>query len=241
MGLITLNDPERLNAMSEAMAGEFSQLVAQLSLADEIRVVVITGAGRAFSAGGDLDMLLAKNAISQEENRRQMLRFYEAFLCLRRLNLPVMAAVNGHAVGAGLCLAAACDLRLADPRARFSAPFTKLGLHPGMGASYFLPRALGPTAAADLMLTGRSIGADEALRLGLVSRVSEEGQVLELARQMVSRIESCAPIATTELLLVLRGEPTELQAALEQEAAAQARCYARDEFVEGVKAVRDNR
>ena len=241
LGRITLNDPDRLNAMSEPMAEEFSALVNSLSLKSELRAIILTGAGRAFSAGGDLAMLLAKHQLDFDENRRRMLVFYRSFLCMRELNLPLIAAINGHAVGAGFCLAAACDLRVADPSARFSAPFARLGLFPGMGATHFLPRAVGTATASDLMLTGRMIKADEALRLGLVARLSEPGQVLEEASKMANDILAGGPEAIAEVLSSLRGDPALLEAALSREAEAQARSYARDEFVEGVRAVQEKR
>lgn len=232
--LLTLADPERLNAMGPEMARDFSAAVASLR---EPRAVVITGEGRAFSAGGNLAMLEEKRKFSLEKNRRLMLEFYRSFLDVLKLEVPVIAAVNGLAVGAGFCLACACDLRVADPGARFSAPFLKLGLFPGMGCTHFFPRVLGPRAQ-DVLLSGRMLGAAEALEWGAVTRVSEPGGVLEAARSLASEVLDGAPLASRELLLALRGAPEALQAALQREAEGQARSYARPEFAEGLARAR---
>ncbi|MBI3925118.1 MAG: enoyl-CoA hydratase/isomerase family protein [Armatimonadetes bacterium] len=234
VGLLTLDDPGRLNAMSEEMAVRFEAQIDELR-AEPPRVLILTGAGRAFSAGGDLEMLRAKHKVPVEKNRKRMLAFYRSFLSMLELEVPLIAAVNGHAVGAGLCLACACDLRLADPAARFSAPFTRLGLFPGMGATYFLPRILGPTWTRDLLLTGRLIGAGEALQIRLVSQISEAQGIVELARRAASQIMAGGREAAGRLLLQLREPAGELQQALEAEARAQAESYRSPEFQEGLR------
>lgn len=234
---LTLNDPDRLNAMGEDMALEFRGAVERLRQ-EPPRVIILTGAGRAFSAGGDLDMLEAKSRLAFEENRRRMLEFYGSFLGVLELGVPVVAAINGHAVGAGFCLAAACDLRVADESAKFAAPFARLGLHPGMGATHFLPRLLGPGLASDLLLTGRRVDAAEALQIGLVSRL---GPALERAQEAAAELLSGGPTAVAHLLGQLRGDPDALLRALENEAREQAHSYASKEFLEGLRAARERR
>lgn len=233
---IRLNDPARLNAMSEEMAGEFRELVAGLGSPD-LRAVVLSGEGGSFSAGGDLDMLEEKRTREWDVNRTGMLAFYRSFLDLLSLEVPLISAVHGWAVGAGCCLAAACDLRLADPGARFRVPFLQLGLFPGMGTTHWMPRRLGPWAA-DFLLTGSTLSAAEAHQRGLVTSLSEAGAVLELARTQVERVLANGAEATGDLLRILRGDPTELQAALEREADLQARSYNREEFAEGLARAR---
>jgi enoyl-CoA hydratase len=236
---IRLNDPARLNAMSEEMAAEFRDLVAGLR-GPELRAVIVSGEGRSFSAGGDLDMLEEKRTRDWETNRPGMLAFYRSFLDLLTLEVPLISAVHGWAVGAGCCLAAACDLRLADPAARFRVPFLNLGLFPGMGTTHWMPRRLGPWAA-EFLLTGRTLSAAEAHARGLVTTLSESGAVLDLARAQVERVLANGPEATRDLLRILRGDPAELQAALEREADFQARSYNREEFAEGLARARQTR
>ena len=230
IALLTLDDPERLNAMGEEMARDFRARILELKQAPP-RAVVITGEGRAFSAGGDLAMLENKRHLSFEENRMRMLDFYRSFLDILRLEVPIIAAVNGVAVGAGFCLASACDLRIADPGARLSVPFLKLGLFPGMGASYFFNTLIGPRSH-ELLLTGRTLNAQEAMDLGLLTRLSAEGKVLEETRKLTEELLKGAPLASRDLLIALRGPIEPLQLALQKEAEWQARCYARPEFAE---------
>ena len=150
--LLTLNDPERLNAMTEAMGGAIQNAVTKLKDDAGIRAIVLTGAGRAFSAGGDLDMLVrmtqAGNADrggpTRAAHRAFMGRFYRMYLSVRDLAVPTIAALNGPAIGAGLCVALACDLRIVAREAKLALNFTKLGIHPGMAATWTLPRIIGP-------------------------------------------------------------------------------------------------
>ena len=138
-----------------------------------MRAVVVTGEGTAFCSGGNTSWIASEPDATVDELRTRMLPFYRAWLSIRRLEVPTIAAVNGHAIGAGLCLALACDIRYAAAGARLGVPFVKLGMHAGMAGTYLLPNVVGAAHARDLLLTGRVVDADEALRLGLVSRVIE--------------------------------------------------------------------
>lgn len=241
-GKITLNDPDNLNAMGEAMAGEFSALVEKLRPdAQNIRALLVTGAGRAFSAGGNLEMLEKKQQLAGEENRLLMLKFYHSFLGMLSLNIPLVAAINGHAIGAGLCLAAACDIRIAGEQAKFGVTFTRLGLHPGMGGTYFLPKILGVAGAAELMLTGKVVDAAEALRLGLVSKVVPNAALQSEAETLLTDIASCGPEAVRQVLATLRSGSKTLASALEHEALCQSINYRSLEFKEGVRAAIEKR
>lgn len=238
---LTMNSPENLNAMDDAMAAAFREARAKLAQ-EELRAIVVTGEGRAFSAGGDLAMLYAKSQKDFATNQREMLEFYRSFLSLRDLNVPLICALQGHAVGAGFCFAAGCDLRIASRSAMFAAPFTRLGLYPGMGGSFFLPRSLGSEVARELMLTGRRLGASEAKTLGFVSSVVEEEELEAALSDVLAGILASAPKATQALLRSQReAERPQLEAALLREATEQAECYARPEFVEGLKAVEEKR
>lgn len=242
VGTITLNDPENLNAMGEEMAEEFSALIKKLEKdSKQIKVLVLTGAGRAFSAGGNLNMLEDKTKLSPEENRQRMLKFYGDFLGILKVPVPIIAAINGAAVGAGLCLASACDIRICVDSAKLGFTFTKLGLHPGMGATYFLPRLLGDAAAREMMLTGRIIQSDEALRIGLVSKVVVPDNLKQATSDLVQEILQCGPHSISLLLDSLRAPSLSLEEALQREAITQSYCYAHPEFKEGVRAAIEKR
>ena len=171
-----------------------------------------------------------------------MIAFYRAWLAITRLEVPTIAALNGPAVGAGLCLALACDLRYAATSAKLGVPFTKLGMHPGMGATYLLPNVVGPAHARDLLLTGRMVKGEEALRLGLVSGVlddaSFEADVLEVA----SGIAATAPVASRYTTLALRqGGHGDLESAIQWEALAQPVTLATEDLQEGIRAAKEKR
>jgi len=242
IGKITLHDPDNLNAMGEEMAEEFRGVVANLkSEAGKLRAIILTGAGRAFSAGGNLDMLERKAQLTGEQNRLKMLEFYRSFLCLLDLKVPLIAAINGHAVGAGLCLASACDIRIASNKAKLGFTFTRLGLHPGMGATFFLPRVIGDAAAMELLLTARLIDADAALRIGLVSSVTTPEAIESEAEKTAAEIADCGPEATRQILETMRKGLADLDRHLEREALAQSINYVSAEFKEGVRAAIEKR
>ena len=237
---ITLNDPDNLNAMSEGMAKEFRALFPIIEK-ESPRAVILTGSGRAFSAGGDLKMLEAKTTLSAEENRLRMLEFYDSFLGMLKLNIPLIAAINGHAVGAGLCLASACDIRIASEGAKLGVTFTKLGLHPGMGATYLLPRLVGTSLARELMITGRMLSTEDALKVGLISKVVKGEDLMKTVLSVCAEIKTCGPLATSQVLESLRMESNDLTSALQREATCQSINYASSEFKEGVRAVIEKR
>lgn len=238
---ITLNDEANLNAMSEQMAQEFSAAVRSLASSKDTRVIILTGAGRSFSAGGHLAMLQAKQTKTREVNHRAMLEFYDSFLSILKLNVPIIAALHGAAVGAGLCLACAADIRIAAEDTKLGFTFLKLGLHPGMGGTFLVPRVIGSSMATELLLTGRIISAAEALRIGLVSRVVERDSLTTEATNVAKEILSCGPEARAQLLETMRADLAGLPAALEREAACQSVNYNSAEFAEGLQAVQEKR
>lgn len=194
--VLTLNVHERRNAMTPELSEAWAEAMAALGRDRTTRAVVVTGAGSAFCAGGDLEWLesTGKSSNSLSALRSTMSHFYESWLAIRALPIPTIAAVNGPAIGAGLCLALACDLRYASPAARFSAPFTSLGVHPGMAATWLLPEAVGGPRAREMFLTGRIVSAEEAVQWGLASAVADN----VLARA----IEVARTIATTDAMSV---------------------------------------
>lgn len=244
---LTFNDPAHLNAMTKAMGEAFRDQIDALADDSTMRAVVITGAGKAFSAGGDLEMIsgLADQAHAGDARRpvSQFMRsFYELFLSVRKLPVPTLAAINGHAIGAGLCVALACDIRYIDREAKIGLNFTKLGLHPGMGASWTLPRLVGPALAAELMYTSRIVRGDEAAAMGLANRCLPTEEVLPAAVATAREIASCSPTAIRSLKKGLAHSlDADLATQLDFEASEQAICFETDDMMEGLAAAKERR
>jgi len=240
--LLTLALPDRRNAMTGELTSAWAATVASLRGDRSVRAIVVTGEGTAFCAGGDLSWIAESPDLDVNAIRDRMLPFYRTWLSIRDLEAPSVAAINGHAIGAGLCLALACDLRYAARGAKLSAPFTSLGMHAGMAATYLLPEVVGLARARELLLTGRAVDADEAERIGLVNGVVDADGLLDEALTVASRIASAAPIATRLTKAGLRsgGHPT-LEDALQYEALAQPVTFATDDLREGLAATRERR
>jgi enoyl-CoA hydratase/carnithine racemase len=239
VALLTLALPERRNAMTAELTAAWADAVATLRTDRDVRAVVVTGEGSAFCAGGDLSWIGESPDLSVPALRERMLPFYKTWLSIRDLDVPVIAAVNGHAVGAGLCLALACDIRYAASAATFSAPFARLGMHPGMAATYLLPEAIGVARAREMLLTGRRVGAEEALAIGLVSGVYEPADLLPEVLEIARIVADSAPIAVRLTKTALKGRG--LDAALEWEALAQPVTMASADLREGLAAQAERR
>ncbi|MBM9461540.1 enoyl-CoA hydratase/isomerase family protein [Nocardioides sp. zg-536] len=241
VALLVLDQPDKRNAMSEEMTASWVAAIDHLAADPTLRVLVVTGEGRAFTSGGDLSWLASEPDASVDELRARMLPFYRAWLSVRRLEVPTIAAVNGPAIGAGLCLALACDIRYAARGARMGVPFTSLGIHPGMAGTYLLPEVVGPAASRDLFLTGRLVDADEALALGLVSRVLEPEDFLAGVLHTATQVAATAPIASRLTKVALQRPHASLEAALEWEALAQPVTLATADLQEGIAAAQQKR
>ncbi|MBE1534410.1 enoyl-CoA hydratase/isomerase family protein [Actinomadura algeriensis] len=242
IAVLTLNDPDRRNAMADAMTAAWKKAVADLRADPAVRCVVVTGTGSAFSSGGDLSWLADTNSVAVPALRDRMLDFYRTWLAVRDLEVPTIAAVNGHAVGAGLCLALACDLRYAAEDAKLLAPFTALGLHPGMAATWLLPEVAGLPLAREMLLAGRVLTGAEAQASGLVNRAVPRERVLEEALAVAGRVAAQAPVATrlTKVALAGGGHP-DMESALRWESLAQPVTMATADMVEGLTAQRERR
>lgn len=240
--LVTLDLPDRRNAMSEPMTRSWAAVMRALGTDRSVRAVVVTGRGRAFCAGGDFSWLGATPDAAVPELRARMSAFYRDWLCVHDLPVPTVAAVNGAAVGAGLAVALACDIRVAAEDARLAAPFTALGLHPGMATTWLLRQAAGDTMARDMLLTGRSVRGAEAVASGLVSRVAPAEQVLDEALSVAEQAAAAAPVATELTKAALGpGGPQTFAAALAWEALAQPVTMATDDMREGLEAAGERR
>jgi enoyl-CoA hydratase len=197
VAVLTLNRPQVLNALNTPTLDELSRALQTLQDDASVRVVIVTGAGRAFVAGADISELAALDSRAAVEYARRGQRVFDR---IEHLGKPVIAAVNGYALGGGCELAMACTLRVAADSARFGQPEIELGLIPGYGGTQRLPRLVGKGAALDLLLTGRHVDADEALRLGLVNRVVPSAGLMATARELAASLASKAPVAVRFVL-----------------------------------------
>jgi enoyl-CoA hydratase len=235
VALLTLDNPDQRNAMSAAMTASWMGAIEEVRADPTVRVVVVTGEGRAFSSGGDTSWIASDPDASTDDLRSRMLPFYRAWLSVRSLEVPTIAAVNGAAIGAGLCLALACDVRYAASSARLGVPFVRLGMHPGMAATWLLPEAVGLAAARDLLLTGRTVDADEALRVGLVSQIADP--VLERALETARDLAAKSPVALGLAKRLVNLSP----GALETEADEFGELFASEDAKEGLTAFAEKR
>jgi enoyl-CoA hydratase/carnithine racemase len=239
---LVLDNPSQRNAMTAQMTRSWTEAIDELATDEDVRVVVVTGAGTAFCSGGDPKWIASEPDASVDRLRSRMIAFYRAWLAIRLLEVPTIAAVNGPAVGAGLCLALACDVRYAAAGATLSAPFVRLGMNPGMAATYLLPNVVGDANARELLLTGRSVDADEARQLGLVSRVFADEDFAAQVQEVAEGIAATAPIASRYTTVALRGGGhRDLEAAVQWEALAQPITLATGDLQEGVRAAREKR
>ncbi len=238
---LVLDNPSQRNAMSEQMTSSWVAAVDALAADREVRVVVVTGEGSAFCSGGDTSWIASEPEAGVDHLRSRMIAFYRAWLSIRRLEVPTIAAVNGHAIGAGLCMALACDIRYAAQGAKLGAPFVKLGMTPGMAATYLLPEVVGEANARELLLTGRTVEAEEARQLGLVSRVFAGDDFDAEVQQIAEGIAATAPIASRYTKIALRQGHQDLDACVEWEAFAQPITLATADLQEGIAAAREKR
>ena len=242
VAVLTLDNPDQRNAMSEEMTSSWVAAIDELEADRSVRVVVVTGQGSAFCSGGNTSWIASEPDATVDELRDRMLPFYRAWLSIRRLEVPTIAAINGAAIGAGLCLALACDIRYAAAGAKMGVPFVQLGMHAGMGGTYLLPEAVGAAHARDLLLTGRVVDADEALGLGLVSRVIEPDAFRAEVQSIADGVAGTAPIASRLTKLALAdGGHADLESCLQWEALAQPMTLATTDLQEGIRAAREKR
>ncbi|MGV0642809.1 enoyl-CoA hydratase/isomerase family protein [Mycolicibacterium sp. XJ879] len=228
VAVLTLNRPDKLNALNYALVEDLHATLAEINANNECRVVVLTGAGRGFCSGLDLTDPSPEEAGGGTEFPRSGMRWQERIADLtarvHRLRQPVIAAVNGVAYGGGMGIALACDIRIAAQSARFCTQFIKLGLGGcDIGVSYTLPRIVGAGPAFDLILTARAVEADEALRMGMVSRVVPDGEVLDTSMSIAETLCGYGKfgVESTKQVLWANLEATSLEAALHLENRSQ--------------------
>lgn len=235
---VTLNRPEAYNAISDQMRNELREVTALLRGNRDIRVLVVTGAGRAFCAGGDIKLM--KRRVEQGVDYRERLESYRRDVAdmvreLRGIRQPTVAALNGPTYGAGCSIAMLCDIRIASEQAKLGLPFGKRGLIPDWGATYFLPRLVGASKAVELTAAGESLTAREALRIGLINRVVPDGELLEQTYAFCRALLQSSPLSVMSgKEAIYKSLNCELDTALEREARMQSACFCSDDHREGV-------
>ena len=237
---VTLDRPDALNSLTVPLKEELLATFRRLGRDRDVRAIVLTGAGRAFCAGQDLRERLEPGAAPLATELRE--RYNPLILAMRTLEKPIVGAINGVAAGAGASLAFACDLRIAAESASFLLAFSRIGLVPDSGATWFLPRLVGPAKAAELALTGESLSAADAERFGLVARVVSAESLLGEAQAFAARLAAGAPraIALTKRALDRSWDAT-LEESLEYEAYLQGIAGATDDHREGIAAFGEKR
>jgi 2-(1,2-epoxy-1,2-dihydrophenyl)acetyl-CoA isomerase len=244
VGLIKLNRPHVYNAFNNEMSAELLATLREVSADPEIRAVVLTGEGKAFCSGQDLNdrsaMQKKGEHISLGESVRS--RYNPIVMEIAKMEKPIIAAVGGVAAGAGCSLALACDMRFITPKTRFVEAFVRIGLVPDSGSSYFLPRLVGLGRALEIAMTGRDVGAEEAVNIGLANRIIEEEHLLEETLSFAKRLAQGPTVAIgLTKKAIIQGMEANLEEALEFEAQAQETAGRTQDFLEGVQAFAEKR
>jgi len=240
---LTLNRADRLNALNVELGAALQAALTRAGADENVRCVVLTGAGRAFCSGGDLVMMSEarqRNAVHEFEPLLRAGKGIILSICL--MPKPVIAAVNGPAAGAGMNIALACDIRIASEDASFGENFARVGLFPDFGGTYFLPRLVGPSVAAELFYTGEMISAQEAARLGIVSHLAPAAKFADEVRATAERLAAAPPMAARAVKKVLfSADADALERALDYENSKQVECYRSEDCVEGIRAFFEKR
>jgi enoyl-CoA hydratase/carnithine racemase len=240
IGTITLNRPENRNSMDQETMPAFQKILDRVRQDRELRCLIITGSGSAFCSGADF-----KSGVIQTDHpllNQVLLALYQPFLDIGKLKIPVIGAMNGHAIGGGLGLALMCDIRVADRGAKMGANFARLGLHSGMAISYLLPRLVCLAKANELLFTGAIITGEEAFSMGLVNYAVDKGAVMEKALDLAAQIARCAPVAVQMMKhSIYRGLDWDTLGAAEMEAHVQSRTFEMEDAQEGISALLEKR
>jgi enoyl-CoA hydratase len=239
LAFVTVNRPKALNALNMDVLNEMIQVFTEIEKDDQVKAVIVTGEGRSFVAGADIAQMKTLNAV---EGRNMMQTGHDLMNMIESLEKPVIAAVNGFALGGGCELAMACDIRLASEKALFGQPEVGLGIIPGFGGTQRLARLIGKGMAKYLILTGENIKADEALRLGLVQKVFPPETLLEEAEKIARKIMSNAPIALASAINAINnGLDMDMKSASAYEVQSTTVCFASEDKDEGMGAFLEKR
>lgn len=239
IALLTMDRPQALNALNSHTLKELNMAIDEFENNDDIRVVIITGAGKSFVAGADISEMKELNAA---EGRKFGLLGNKIFRRLELLEKPVIAAINGFALGGGCELSMACDIRIASEKAKFGQPEVSLGITPGFGGTQRLSRLVGLGKAKELIFTGDMIRADEALRIGLVNKVVAPEELMNEALNMANKIAQNAPIAVAySKVAINRGAEVDVDTGLMYEGEVFGACFSTEDQKEGMGAFLEKR
>lgn len=242
IAVVRFNLPAQRNPMTPAVQSGLADALSHLASVSEVRAMVLTGEGTAFSAGGDMDLMRALPTLATDDAEAALAGIYPPFLSLLDFPAPTIAAVNGAAVGGGLGIALLCDIRVAAATATFSAPFGMVGLPPGMGLTFLLPHLLGTANALELLLTSSSWDAETAERRGLVSSVVKSDDLLDEALRVARKVTAASPQVIDEVIQhVRRPLRSQVHEALSREVVAQARAVRHPDYMEGLDAILEKR
>ena len=249
IAILTLNRPERLNALNDLMIDEIGDAVENVSGDDSVRVLVLTGAGRAFCSGGDLQTLIGGNepgslvSDNSDDIRRGFEHIQKVILGIHRMEKPVIAMVNGTAAGAGFDMTCVCDILIGSPQARFMSAYVRIGLFPGFGGTWPYPRALGSISkAAEMLFTGDFLEAEEAHHLGFLSKLVPQEDLESTTMEIARKIAAGPPVAIRlSKLMLYNGLECDLETAMKMAAAAETITLTSRDHEEGTTAIRESR
>lgn len=245
VGTITLNRPDNRNSMTSEVLGAFNDIIATVREDTALRALIVTGSGKTFCAGADFasgGTISKRSSLGPVESFEASFAIYQPFLQLVDIKVPVLAAMNGHAIGGGLGLAVVCDIRIANQDAKYGANFARLGIHSGMSISYLLPRLIGVPRAAELLFTGEIMSGQRAAEIGLVNYAVPADEVYAKTMEMAQRIAANGPLAVQLMkktfYLGLNWDP---KTAARAEAWAQNATLGTQDSLEGIQALLEKR
>ncbi|MBR4437794.1 MAG: short-chain-enoyl-CoA hydratase [Bacteroidales bacterium] len=236
---VKINNPQSMNALNSETLSELDDAFTQIEKDEQVRVVILTGEGRAFVAGADISQMSTMNAL---EGKEFGVQGSKVFRKIENLSKPTIAAINGFALGGGCELALSCDIRVASAKAKIGQPEVGLGITPGFSGTQRLPRIVGEGVAKEIIFTAKAIVADEALRIGLVNRVVEPEKLMDEAKSLAKTIAKNAPIALKlSKEAINRGMQTDIDTAISIENNLFAECFSTEDQKEGMKAFFEKR
>jgi 2-(1,2-epoxy-1,2-dihydrophenyl)acetyl-CoA isomerase len=243
VAVIRLNRPDKLNALNIELGRGLVHALLHASQDNSVRAVVLTGAGRGFCAGGDLELIRDLRKRNASDELKVLLEAgKEMCLAIATMTKPVIAAVNGPAAGGGMNLALAADMRIASDQASFAESFARVGLYPDFGGTYFLPRIVGPALSAELFYTAETLSAEDALRLGIVNRVFPADKFEEETAKIVDVLAGAPTVALRDVKRTIVGDDRKnLETKLDEEIRLQIHCFQSEDCLEGLNAFFEKR